>query len=59
MDNDLDTLSREQWMTEVKKLRASVPEWPQFMRGCVKYRQSLDAQTPHAPRSSDEFSSQT
>jgi hypothetical protein len=32
-----------------------VPEWPQFMRGCVQYRQSLDAQLPDAPRSSGEF----
>ncbi len=28
----------------------AVPEWPQFMRGCVKYRQSLDEQAPQAPR---------
>ncbi|WP_354683449.1 hypothetical protein [Cupriavidus necator] len=32
-----------------------VPDWPQFMRGCVKYRESLDAQCPHAPRSQQEF----
>src|SRR5688500_16868188 len=32
-----------------------VPEWPQFMQGCIKYRQSLDAQAPHAPRSAEEF----
>jgi hypothetical protein len=29
-----------------------VPEWPEFIRGCVRYRQSLDAQAPEAPRSS-------
>jgi hypothetical protein len=29
----------------------TVPEWPQFMRGCIKYRQSLDEQAPDAPRS--------
>lgn len=23
-----------------------VPEWPQFMRGCIRYRQSLDEQLP-------------
>ncbi len=28
-----------------------VPEWPQFMQGCVRYRQSLDEQIPKAPRS--------
>jgi hypothetical protein len=32
----------------------AVPEWPQFMRGCVKYRQSLDQQNPRAPRSAEE-----
>ncbi len=32
-----------------------VPSWPQFMRGCVHYRQSLDAQLPDAPRSDAEF----
>ena len=32
-----------------------VPEWPQFMRGCVRYRQSLDEQLPDAKRTSDEF----
>jgi hypothetical protein len=28
-----------------------VPEWPQFLEGCVKYRQSLDKEAPDAPRS--------
>lgn len=28
-----------------------VPDWPQFMQGCVRYRQSLDQQAPRAPRS--------
>lgn len=23
-----------------------VPEWPEFMKGCVRYRQSLDKQVP-------------
>jgi len=27
-----------------------VPAWPQFMRGCIRYRQSLDEQNPGAPR---------
>ncbi len=87
MDDDLDTLSREQLIAEAKKLRAGirvhrdssgqglcwhqpglwsllpeqtppsveVPEWPQFMRGCVRYRQSLDEQLPHARRTNEEF----
>jgi hypothetical protein len=32
-----------------------VPDWPQFMRGCVHYRQSLDRQLPSAPRVRKEF----
>ncbi|RYZ65035.1 MAG: hypothetical protein EOP08_07770 [Proteobacteria bacterium] len=32
-----------------------VPEWPQFLRGCVHYRQSLDAQAPDARRIALEF----
>ncbi len=32
-----------------------VPEWPQFMRGCVAYRSSLDAQVPRAPRTGREL----
>lgn len=87
MDDDLDTMTRERLIEEVKALRAgirahrntsghdlcwyhpqlwgllpeksepipSVPEWPQFMRGCVKYRESLDAQCPQAPRVRREF----
>jgi hypothetical protein len=87
MDEDLDDLSREALIDEVRKLRAAirthrdstlhelcwhhpdmwallpektdpqpvVPEWPRFMRGCVHYRQSLDAQLPTAPRTDTEF----
>ena len=32
----------------------AVPDWPQFMRGCIRYRQSLDDQLPKAPRSREE-----
>ena len=32
-----------------------VPDWPQFMRGCVRYRQSLDRQLGDAPRTAVEF----
>jgi hypothetical protein len=87
MDDDLDTLTREQLIAEVKRLRAgirehrdstgqelcwhhpklwgllpdrtdpqpSVPAWPQFLHGCVRYRQSLDEQLPGAPRTTDEL----
>jgi hypothetical protein len=33
----------------------SVPAWPQFLRGCLQYRESLDRQLPHAPRTQQEF----
>lgn len=33
-----------------------VPDWPQFLRGCIRYRQSLDEQLPAAPRSNEEYS---
>ena len=87
MDDDLQSLSREELITEVGRLRAAirrhrdasgqdlcwhhpalwsllpekvdpqvaVPEWPQFMRGCVRYRQSLDEQAPDARRTAQEF----
>lgn len=32
-----------------------VPDWPQFMEGCVKYRQSLDEQASNAPRTNQPF----
>ena len=36
----------------------AVPEWPQFLRGCVRYRQSLDEQRPDAPRTTAEYDPQ-
>src|SRR5690348_16424615 len=33
----------------------AVPEWPQFLRGCLRYRESLDRQLPDAPRVTHEF----
>ncbi len=33
----------------------TVPDWPQFLRGCVRYRQSLDEQRPVAPRTTQEY----
>lgn len=87
MDDDLEQMSRDQLVAEVKKLRAgirahrdatehdlcwhhpalwgllpertdpqpAVPAWPQFLRGCSRYRQSLDAQLPDAPRTDREY----
>jgi hypothetical protein len=33
----------------------TVPTWPEFLRGCLRYRQSLDKQLPHAPRSDEPY----
>ena len=27
----------------------AIPPWPQFLRGCVKYRESLEKELPDAP----------
>jgi len=32
-----------------------VPGWPEFIRGCVRYRQSLDEQAPDAPPTDEPF----
>jgi hypothetical protein len=87
MDTDLDQMSGEDLVSEVRRLRQGirqhrdtsghelcwhhpalwgllpdatdplpvVPEWPQFIRGCVAYRQSLDQQAPHAPRTAEPY----
>lgn len=33
----------------------TVPTWPEFLRGCLRYRQSLDEQLPGAPRSDEPY----
>ena len=87
MDADVESMSYDQLVAEVKKLRQGirehrdstlhelcwhhpalwsllpersdplpvVPTWPQFLRGCIRYRQSLDEQIPHAPRSDQPY----
>jgi hypothetical protein len=89
VDEDLDRLSREALIAEVKRLRQgirahrdssghdlcwhhpqlwgllpervdpeiAVPPWPKFLRGCVKYRESLERQRPTAPVHDREFES--
>jgi hypothetical protein len=74
MDEDLQELSKEELIQEVKKLREgirahrdssgqdlcwhhpklwallpekiepqiSIPDWPDFLKGCIQYRKSLD-----------------
>jgi hypothetical protein len=87
MDDDLESLSREELVREVKRLRAgirahrdssghdlcwhhpdlwgllpervdpcvAVPPWPKFLRGCLRYRESLDRELPGAPVENGEF----
>ncbi len=33
----------------------AVPPWPKFLRGCIRYRQSLDEQAAGAPVHDKEF----
>lgn len=33
----------------------AVPEWPEFLKGCIRYRQSLDEQAPDAPRTDEPY----
>jgi hypothetical protein len=87
MDDDLERLTPQQLVAEVKRLRQgirahrdtsghdlcwyhpalwsllpertdpvpAVPAWPELMRGCLRYRQSLDEQAPDAPRTDEPF----
>jgi hypothetical protein len=80
VDQDLEALTREELLAEVKRLRAgirahrdssghdlcwhhpqlwslvpepieaniAVPPWPDFMRGCIRYRQALEDELPNA-----------
>lgn len=36
----------------------AIPEWPQFLRGCVRYRESLDRELPNANRVVEEHEPQ-
>lgn len=33
----------------------AVPPWPQFLRGCLKYRESLERELPDAPAADVEY----
>ena len=33
----------------------TVPAWPQFVRGCIQYRESLDRELPNAKKTEEEF----
>jgi hypothetical protein len=32
-----------------------VPAWPQFLQGCIKYRESLDRELPQTQRTDEEL----
>ena len=87
MDDDLDRMTRDQLIDEIRRLRQGirqhrdstrhelcwhqpalwgllpdstdpipvVPAWPQFLEGCLRYRQSLDEQLPDAPRTNEPY----
>lgn len=87
MDSDLEDMSHDELIAEVRKLRNGirehrdstghnlcwhhpalwgllpeksdpvpvVPEWPQFLAGCIRYRTSLDEQARGAPRTIQEY----
>ena len=87
MDTDLDRMTRDQLIAEIKKLRTGirehrdssehelcwhhpalwgllpektdpipvVPNWPEFIRGCIRYRQSLDRQAPGVSRTNKPY----
>jgi hypothetical protein len=42
-------------LPEKTRPEIAVPAWPQFLRGCIHYRQSLDEQAAGAPRVVREF----
>lgn len=47
----------ELWSLLPEKLEpdVAVPAWPQFLQGCVRYRESLDQELPRAPRTTEPF----
>ena len=42
-------------LPEPPKPEVAVPPWPQFLRGCLQYRESLDRELPDAPADEREF----
>jgi hypothetical protein len=43
-------------LPEITDPLPKVPTWPEFLRGCLQYRQSLDEQLPDAPRTDAPYS---
>lgn len=52
---DLWALLPDQKDKDEVQASMTVPAWPQFMRGCIRYRQSLDDQAPDVPRTREEW----
>ena len=42
-------------LPEATDPQPTVPDWPVFLQGCIRYRLSLDAQAPMAPRTTDPY----
>jgi hypothetical protein len=42
-------------LPETAAKSVAVPPWPQFIRGCIAYRTSLDRELPDAPVDEREF----
>ncbi|MGR8007564.1 hypothetical protein [Streptomyces hypolithicus] len=42
-------------LPEPTEPEVAVPPWPRFLRGCVRYRESLDRQLPDAPVHDREY----
>jgi hypothetical protein len=61
LDDDLGALTRwhhpELWGLLPEKVQPAVaiPPWPNFLRGGLKYRQSLDRELPRAPVADVEY----
>lgn len=55
LDDDLDPMSRDELLPEITDPLPEAPAWPQLLRGCIRYRQSLDTQHPSAPRITREY----
>lgn len=42
-------------LPEKTPVEVAVPPWPAFLRGCLRYRESLDRELPNAPVSDAEY----
>ena len=42
-------------LPEATDPQPTVPDWPHFLQGCIRYRLSLDVQAPAAPRTTESY----